>query len=155
MTRLLNNWTLKLTSLVLAVALWGHVRGEVNPLETASFTVKIQTQAPDGFSIADTEKVPKTTRVTLRATRNVLRELKGGLPANPLAPPDEAPPLGAPYARAHLDFPVAKAGTATATVRVDSGVEDAEIIGIKPADVVLTLVPAEERRSRGAEEKDE
>ena len=143
MTRLLNNWTLKLTSLILAAALWGHVRGEVNPLETASFTTKIEARSPRGFSIAETSKVPKTARVTLRATRNILRELKGGLPANPLAPPDEAPPLGAPYARAHLDFPVAKAGTATATVRVDLGVEDAEIIGIKPADVVLTLVKTE------------
>jgi hypothetical protein len=143
MTRLLKNWTLKLTALVLALALWGHVRGEVNPLETASFTVKVEERSPQGFSIAESAKVPKNARVTLRATRNILRELKGGLPANPLAPLDEAPPLGAPYVRAHLDFPVAKSGTATATVRVDLGVEDAEVIGIKPPDVVLTLVKAE------------
>jgi hypothetical protein len=138
MSRILHNWTLKLMALVLAVALWSHVRGEVNPLETATFTTKIDLNAPSGWSIQDTSTIPKSARVTLRAPRNTLRELKGVLPLNPLAPPDAAPPL--PSLKAHLDFPILKAGESTATIKVESQIEDAEIIGIKPADAVVSLV---------------
>lgn len=126
-------------SLVLAIALWGHVRGEVNPLETATFTAKIDATAPRGWRFGG-NALPKTARITLRAPRNRLRELKGGLPANPLAPPDSAPMLSTLQAR--LEMQVVKAGASTATVRVDSQIEDVEIIGVKPADVMVTLVKA-------------
>ena len=140
MNRLLNNWTLKLMALIIAVALWSHVRGEVNPLETATFTVKPRLDAPPGWAFQSATNLPRTVRVTLRAPRNTLRELKGGVPVNPLAPPDDAPSLGPNYLQAHLEIPVLKVGPATATVRVESQIDDAEIIGTKPADATVTLV---------------
>lgn len=140
MNRLLNNWTLKLMALVLAVALWSHVRGEVNPLETAMFTIAVNPAAPTGWTLQNPGAVPRTVRVTLRAPRNSLRDLKGGVSVNPLAPPDDAPALSARVLRAHLEFPVLKAGASTATIKVDSDLEDAEVIGVKPADLVVSLV---------------
>ena len=126
-------------ALVIAIALWIHVRGEVNPLETATFTVPLQATAPAGMTIVNREAIPREVRVTLRAPRVTLREFKGGLPANPLAPPADAPLLSARYIRANLDFPVAKVGTASAPVKVESLVGDAEVLGAKPTDVVVTL----------------
>jgi hypothetical protein len=140
MNRLLNNWTLKLMALIIAIALWGHVRGEVNPLETATFTVKPSLDAPPGWAFQNVSALPRTVQVTLRAPRNTLRELKGGVSVNPLAPTDEAPPLGASYLTARLEIPVLKDGPTTATVRVESGVEDAEVIGVKPADATVSLI---------------
>ena len=153
MSRLLANWTLKLTSLILAIALWSHVRGEVNPLETATFTVALEPRAPRGFVVSNPEKLPTTTRVTLRAPRNSLRELKGGAIPNPLAPPDEAPPLASRFLSAHFEWPLPKPGVTTATVKVDSGLEDAEILGTKPAEALVNLVPDKEKRRRGDKEK--
>ena len=139
MSRLLNNWSLKLVALVIAIALWSHVRGEVNPLETATFTVPLLAVAPPGMTILNRGAIPREVRVTLRAPRVTLREFKGGVPLNPLAPPTDAPPLGARYVSASLDFPVPKVGTASAPVKVESLVEDAEVLGAKPTDVVVTL----------------
>ena len=139
MSRLLNNWNLKVVALILAVALWSHVRGEVNPLETATFTVPLQAQAPPQMRIVNRDAIPREVSVTIRAPRIILREFKGGIPLNPLAPPADAPLLSARYARASLEFPVAKVGTASATVKVDSPVGDAEILSAKPTDVVVTL----------------
>lgn len=129
-------------ALVLAVALWGHVRGEVNPLETATFTVPLLARAPQGLSIANRTVVPREVRVTIRAPRARLRELKGGASLNPLVSPGEAPPLGARYFEAHLEFPVPEIGSASAPVKVDSHVEDAEVLGTKPTDVVVVLEPS-------------
>ena len=127
-------------ALVLAVALWGHVRGEVNPLETATFTVKVSPAPPQGWALQNAGAVPRNVRVTLRAPRNSLRDLKGGVSVNPLVPAEEAPPLSSRVLSAHLDFPVLKAGASTATIKVDSDIEDAEVIGVKPNDVVVSLV---------------
>ena len=126
-------------ALVIALALWSHVRGEVNPLETATFTVPLQATAPAGLTIVNRDSIPREVRVTLRAPRVTLREFKGGMPANPLAPPSDAPPLGARYASANLDFSVAKIGTASAPVKVESLASDAEVLGANPTDVVVTL----------------
>ncbi len=126
-------------ALVIAIALWSHVRGEVNPLETATFTVPLQAQAPPQMRIVNRAQIPREVRVTLRAPRVTLREFKGGIPANPLAPPSDAPPLSARYVSATLDFPIAKIGTASAPVKVESLVGDAEVLGAKPTDVVVTL----------------
>lgn len=126
-------------ALVIAIALWGHVRGEVNPLETATFTVPLRAVAPSGMTILNRGAIPREVRVTIRAPRVTLREFKGGVPLNPLSPPADAPELSRQYARASLEFPVPKIGTASAPVKVESLVEDAEILGAKPTDVVVTL----------------
>ncbi len=140
MNRLLSNWALKLTSLALAIALWGHVRGEVNPLETATFTVRLDATPPSGFALINVEKLTKTAIVTLRAPRTALRELKGGVPLNPLSPPGEAPLAPPKFLSARLKWALPKVGASTATVEVDSQIEEAEILGTKPADAVVTLV---------------
>lgn len=140
MNRLLSNWGLKLTSLILAIVLWSHVRGEVNPLETATFTVRLDTRAPRGFAFADAQKLPKTALVTLRAPRADLRELKGGAVLNPLTPPETAPTVPPQVLGARFKWVLPKAGASTATVEVDSQIDDAEILGVKPADAIVTLV---------------
>ena len=92
MNRLLHNWNLKLVSLILAVGLWSHVRGEVNPWETATFRVPLaQLSPPPRFLILNAGKVPREVRVTLRAPRARLRAIKGFAPPNPLAPAGDAP----------------------------------------------------------------
>ncbi|PQV64029.1 hypothetical protein B1R32_10754 [Abditibacterium utsteinense] len=144
MNRLLSNWWLKLTSLCLAIALWSHVRGEVNPLETATFTVRLEASAPRGFALASEQKLPKTALVTLRAPRTALRELGGGAALNPLAAPNIAPLVASKNLMARLKWAIPKAGASTATVEVDSLVEDAEILGTKPADAVVMLVKSTE-----------
>ena len=126
-------------ALVIAIALWSHVRGEVNPLETATFTVPLQAVAPDGLIIVNRDAIPREVRVTLRAPRVTLREFKGGLSLNPLAQPADAPQLGARYVRAELEFSVPKIGTASAPVKVESTIDDAEVLGAKPTDVVVIL----------------
>jgi hypothetical protein len=139
MKHLLGNWTLKLTALVLAIGLWGHVRGEVNPLEIATFTVKVDELKSKDFDIVNRSEIPKNVRVTIRAPRVRLREIKGGVPANPLAPPDEAPLIGVRYLSAHMAFQSPKNGEITVPIKVDNNVEDAEILGVKPSDLVLEL----------------
>ncbi len=139
MNRLLNNWSLKLTSLVLAIALWGHVRGEINPLENGDFDIPLDANVPAGFQIVNAEPLPATVRITVRAPRAKLRELKGGSPPIPLASPDEIPLLTARSFRAYLDSASLHVGENSVPVRVDSNVEDANVRRIKPAEVSVTL----------------
>ena len=138
MSRALNNWNLKLMALVLALALWSHVRGEVNPLESATFSVRLDARAPQGF-VDESQNIPTIVRVSIRAPRVRLRELKGGVPVNPLAAPDEAPLLPTRFLRAKLDWTPAKSGTNALAVKIESNIEDAEILGVKPADVVVKV----------------
>ncbi len=139
MQRLLNNWKLKLLSLVLAIGLWSHVRGEVNPWETMSFRVPLRGAAPARLIVLNRDKLPREVRVTLRAPRARLRELKGFAPPNPLAADDasSAPSTGA--VRAALDFSLARLGAQDVPVKAQALVQDAEVIGVKPANVVVQL----------------
>lgn len=139
MQRLLNNWKFKLLSLVLAVGLWSHVRGEVNPWETASFRVPLRGGAPPRLLVLNRDKLPREVRVTLRAPRSRLRELKGFSPPNPLAAPDEAPLLNTGAVRASLDFSLARLGAQDVPVNVQASIEDAEVLGFKPSGVVVRL----------------
>jgi len=144
MNRLLNNWPLKLVSLLLALGLWGHVRGESNPLETATYTVRLNTIAPDNLHL-NAPNLPPTVRVTVRAPHQELRLLSGPtLPLpNPLVPEtSDAPPVQNGALRASLDFsavPLNKADAQLIPIRVESNNEEVEILGVKPASVSVTL----------------
>lgn len=144
MNRLLNNWPLKLTALLISLGLWSHVRGESNPLETQTFSVKLDTRAPLNLGVGKTN-APKAVRVTVRAPHQELRILGGvTLPlANPLTSADgDAPPVVGNALTASLDFssvsPLSNEPQ-TIPVRVDSNSEGVEILGVKPANVSVTL----------------
>ncbi len=144
MNRLLNNWGLKITALLLSIGIWSHVRGESNPLETATFSVRLDLSAPDNLVISS-RNAPKTVRVTVRAPHLELRNMGGAtMPlANPLTSPDaDAPPVVNGGLVASLDFsnvlPPSNAPQ-TVPVRADSKGEDVEILGIKPASVSVVL----------------
>lgn len=144
MNRLLNNWPLKLASLVLSIGLWSHVRGESNPLETQTFSVKLDTRAPLNLGVGKTN-APKMVRVTVRAPHQELRILGGvTLPlANPLASPEgDAPPVVGNALIASLDFssvsPLSNEPQ-TIPVQVDSNADSVEVLGVKPANVSVTL----------------
>jgi len=99
-----NNWSLKLTALVLAVALWSHVQGEVNPPDKATFRVRLDVNPPKHMMVADESKIPREVLVTLLGPRLTLRKLGGLAPPNPLAPAEEVPRLDDERVRAWLDF---------------------------------------------------
>lgn len=143
--RLTHNWNLKLMSLVLAIALWSHVRGEVNPWETSSFRVPLQMQLPTQMVLLNRDKIPSTVKVTLRAPRSRLRELKGFTPPNPLAPAGDVPLLSREDVTARLDFSLARRGKQNVPIRVEVRGDDIEVIG-KPDDVVAVLDRVSPRR---------
>ncbi len=145
MNRFLNNWPLKLTSLALSVGLWSHVRGESNPLETATFSVRLDAKAPPDLRL--NAPVPSAVRVTVRAPHQELRLLSGTtLPlSNPLAPATtEAPFVAGNGLAASLDFStIAPANRAAqlVPVRIEAQSEDVEVLGVKPAGVTIVLGP--------------
>jgi YbbR domain-containing protein len=144
--RISHNWTLKLTALVLSIALWSHVRGQVNPWENATFRVQLATAPPRGFVLLNQKELPKTVTVTLRGPRLTLRSLKGPTPANPLATVDDAPLLPPAVLRANLDYSRARKGEQTIPLKNDMELEDIEVLGAKPSEVTVVLDVAEERR---------
>jgi YbbR domain-containing protein len=147
MFRLSNNWTLKLTSFIIAIALWGHVRGEVNPTEDATFRVKMQAPLPPASLIVlNPKEIPAVIKVTIKAPRLRLREIKGVVPPNPLAPADEAPMLPQSQMHATLDFSLIKPGKQTIPIKIVSTLEDFEDLQEdvlpKPDIITLEFAPA-------------
>lgn len=143
MNRLLNNWVLKVTSLVIAIALWGHVRGEVNPWEDATFRVKMQAPLPSAnMMLLNAKDIPSVVQVKVTAPRLRLREIKGVTPPNPLAPAGEAPLLSAAQMHATLDFSLVKPGKQTVPVKIVSSLEGVEDLLPKPSDITLEFAPA-------------
>lgn len=144
MNRFLNNWPLKLTALILSLGLWSHVRGESNPLETATYSVRLRAQAPLNLSMKALG-LPSVVRVTVRASRQELRLLSGtSLPlSNPLAPAaTDAPFVQNNALSASLDFATVvpgSTGTQLVPVRVESQAEEVEVLGVKPASVSVAL----------------
>lgn len=144
MNRFLHNWPLKLTSLALSLALWSHVRGESNPLETATFSVRLAQNTPSNLRLS-TPDLPSSVRVTVRASRQELRLLSGtSLPlSNPLAPvATEAPFVQNNALLATLDFSAVSPhamGTQLVPVRVEAQSEEVEVLGVKPASVSVAL----------------
>ena len=143
MNRLLNNWLLKLTALLLSIGIWSHVRGESNPLETATFSVQLDTRARNELVIPSVG-LPKTVRVTVRAPHLELRTLGGAtLPlANPLTSAADAPPVVNGALTASLDFSnvlQSSGAPQIVPVRAEARGEDVEILGVKPASVSVVL----------------
>jgi len=145
-SRISHNWTLKLTALVLAVVLWSHVRGQVNPWETATFKARLQTEAPRGWMLLNAEELPRTVVITLRGPRLTLRSLNGPAPANPLATTEDAPLLSASQLRASLDFSAPRKGAQNVPIKAVSDIEDVEVVGSKPSEFSVLLDAAETRR---------
>lgn len=148
LSRFSHNWTLKLTALVLAVVLWSHVRGQVNPWETATFKARLKSDAPRGFMLLNANELPRTVVVTLRGPRLTLRSLKGPAPANPLATTEDAPLLSASQLRASLDFSNPRKGSQNVPIKAVADIEDVEVVGAKPGEFSVVLDAAETRRLR-------
>lgn len=146
LTRFSHNWTLKLTALVLAIALWSHVRGQVNPWENATFKVKLKVEAPRGFVLLNARQMPGDVTVTLRGPRLALRALKGPAPANPLATGEDSPLLASSQARGSLDLSNPRKGEQDAPVKIAADLEDIEVVGVKPSAIAVELDAAETRR---------
>jgi YbbR domain-containing protein len=149
MQRITNNWSLKLIALVLAVLLWSHVRGEVNPLEASSVDVPLKVQPPRGMVLLNPDEMPSKVTVTLRGPRLALRNIKGGGLANPLAPTEQAPNVVEGAVEAIVDFSKFKSETRTRVteqeVPIKAETDDAnrrlgvEVLGVKPDEVSVVL----------------
>jgi hypothetical protein len=137
MQRITNNWSLKLISVVLAVLLWSHVRGEVNPLETTSVDVPLVVTPPPGLDFRG--ELPTKVTVLLQGPRVSLRNIKGGALANPLAPSDQAPNIVEGAVRATLKVENARPGEQKLAVRATSNVADVEVLRVTPPDIPVTL----------------
>jgi len=143
MSRLLNNWKLKLTSLVIAIALWGHVRNEVNPPEDATFRVRLEAPPPPpNLMLLNARDIPKIVKVNVMALHLTLRELKGVPLPNPLAPAEEAPLLPAAQMYATLDFSLARPGRQTVPVKIVTSLENLSEVTPKISDIILEFAPA-------------
>ncbi|HEX8835003.1 MAG TPA: CdaR family protein [Abditibacteriaceae bacterium] len=147
MQRITNNWSLKLISVVLAVLLWSHVRGEVNPLETTTLDVPLRAAVPRDMVLLNATDLPEKVTVILRGPRQALRDIKGGSLANPLEPTEHAPNVVQGAVKAGLDFSRIKAGAGGAEQEIpvvaSSGVEDVEVLSVKPSAVAALLDRAE------------
>ena len=143
MNLLLNNWKLKLTSLVIAIALWGHVRNEVNPSEDAIFRVQLSAPPPPpNLIILNAKDIPAMVKVNVKALRLTLRELKGVAPSNPLMVSEEAPMLTPSQMRATLDFSLARPGKQPVPIKIETSLENLGDITPKLNDVVLEFAAA-------------
>lgn len=144
--RLAHNWILKLTSLILAIGLWSHVRGQVNPWEVASFRTRLIANAPAGFVLQNAADVPRTVTVMVRGPHLTLRQLKGGTPPNPLASGEDAPLLATSSVRATLDFSAPHRGEQKVPVKVETNLEDVEVVGAKPSEIAVKLDTAARKK---------
>jgi hypothetical protein len=137
--RLLNNWSLKLTALVIAVFLWSHVRGQMNPWEVASFKVPLQAHPPQGIILGASSRLPKTVTVTVRGPRLTLRALKGSPPINPLSSTDTPTPLDSGEISAQLDFTGVHPGIQSLPVKASTNSYDLDVVGVTPGEVRVDI----------------
>lgn len=139
MQRLTHNLGLKLVSLALAILLWSHVRGEVNPLETMTVDVPLRIKAPEGWRVVG--EVPAKVTVLLQGPRVSLRNIKGGALANPLMPTDQAPNIAEGAIRAGLEELRPRAGAQKCPVHAQSNVADVEVLRASPPEIPVLLEP--------------
>jgi YbbR domain-containing protein len=137
--RFLNNWSLKLTALVVAIFLWSHVRGQVNPWEVTSFKVPLKAQPPHGIVLGENSRLPKTVIVTVRGPRLTLRSIKGPTPINPLATTDAPTPLNTGQVQATLDFTGVHPGIQSLAVNASTNSYDLDVVGVNPSDVRVDI----------------
>ena len=133
MNRFLNNWELKLISLGLAVLLWTHVRGEVNPLETAEIEAPLRIQVPRGWQVVNTAKMPQRVTVTLSGPRLSLRDARGGTLANPLVATTST------RIRVVAADVRARDGEQEIALTGDTNLPDIKVLGVKPAAISIRL----------------
>lgn len=133
MNRFLNNWELKIISLGLAILLWTHVRGEVNPLETVEIETPLRLTVPRGWDLTNASKIPSRVTVTLSGPRLSLRDARGGTLANPLLPPTNT---RVKVAAAPLQ---PRAGEQNIALSGESNLSDVEVLGVKPAAISVRL----------------
>lgn len=142
MKRITNNWNLKLTALVLAVVLWVHVQGQVNPMVTSTFKVNLHVDRgdiPKKMIVTDSSKIPQVVTVTLYGPRLTLRDFQGPELPEPLQLPSDATGTVSKELKASLDFSDVKRGEQNLPVKVDAQSSEVEVIAVKPSDVVVTL----------------
>lgn len=147
-SRLSHNWQLKFMALIISVALWSHVRGQVNPWENMTFKVRLRAEAPRGFLMLNESELPSTVTVTLYGPRLSLRSLKGATPSNPLAISEESPLLSSAELYALLDISDPRRGEQNAAVRIEmnDSIEDIDIVAARPAEMRVLLDVAETRQ---------
>lgn len=137
MHRITHNWNLKLISLALAVMLWSHVRGEVNPLESAVVEVPLRMRVPSGFVLRGA--MPTKVGVTLRGPRLALRDITGGALPNPLAPAEQSSKVVRGAIRAWVEVARPRVGRQQAVVRTQSFAPDVEASNARPGEVSFVL----------------
>lgn len=137
--RFLNNASLKLTALIIAVFLWSHVRGQVNPWEVASFKIPLKALPPQGIVLGESSRLPKTVIVTVRGPRLTLRSLKGSTPVNPLTSTQAPTPLNSGAVHAAVDFTGAHPGIQSLPVNAQTNSYDLDVISINPSDVRVDI----------------
>jgi hypothetical protein len=140
MNRLTHHLGLKLISLALAILLWSHVRGEVNPLETMTVDVPLRASAPKGWIINN--QVPAKVTVLLQGPRLSLRNIKGGALASPVAPGGEATSIVKGTVRAEFDWSRPRTGEQKVGISAQSAVADVEVLSVTPAEISIDLEAA-------------
>ena len=132
--RIINNWSLKLTSLVIAFFLWSHVRGQVNPWEVVSFKVPLKAQPPQGIVLGENSRLPATVVVTVRGPHLTLRAIKGPAPINPLTSADTPTPLSTGQVKATIDFTGVHPGIQSLPIKASTTSDDLDVVGVNPSE---------------------
>ena len=133
-----NNWSLKLISVVLAILLWSHVRGEVNPLETTTVEAPLRVRAPRGFVVANAKNLPSKVNVILRGPRLSLRNVRSSSLSDPLTPTEPVPSVPGTV-RASIEWNKPRAGEQDAALRANCSVNEIEVLSTQPAQLSITL----------------
>ena len=133
-----NNWSLKLISVVLAILLWSHVRGEVNPLETTTVEAPLRVLAPRGFVVANAKNLPSKVNVILRGPRLSLRSVRSSSLSDPLTPTEPVPSVPGTV-RASIEWNKPRTGEQDATLRADCSIDEIEVLNTQPAQISIML----------------